>query len=501
MRKTLYITLALIFIGSGVNSQTIYNLTLDESIEIAKEKSFSMLRLQQDLRIAEYNLKSATSKLKTHIDLNLTTPKYSEEIRDIEYETGLSYYAVKQLGYSGDLTINQPLPTDGSIYVANYVSTLKDMGKNKVEGQENERYTKLRTRIGLEQPLDALYGYNSIKSSLKKAELDYEKSNKQLKREELRLIYQVSNAYYSLLSRQKRSEIALLDLERQTEAFDISQKKFKAGLIREVDALQMEVDLAQAQNDYDISLVNQISTRNSFKEILGVNLNDSIILNSDLIYDIVLINSEKAVEMAMKNRLEIREQEIQMELQNLTIKQQKSEGMVKASIDAHIEKAGVNPISKGIGFSDSFDNAFTDLKDRPVNYGVGLTIKVPIFDWGENRSKVRAAEARLKQIGYQKEETERSIETEVRNLVASTNGDLKRLQLLEKNVTVAEKSFDITRQRYSDGDIDSQTLALERDRLNKAYTSHLDAYIAYQLSLADLMQKTFYDFKNQKAVE
>jgi hypothetical protein len=68
-------------------------------------------------------------------------------------------------------------------------------------------------------------------------------------------------------------------------------------------------------------------------------------------------------------------------------------------------------------------------------------------------------------------------------------------------VKVAEKSFDITLQRYADGDIDSQSLALERNRMNTAYTSHLNAYINYQLSLADLMRKTFYDFRNQTLIE
>jgi len=139
--------------------------------------------------------------------------------------------------------------------------------------------------------------------------------------------------------------------------------------------------------------------------------------------------------------------------------------------------------------------------DRNASYGVGLTITIPILDWGENRALVRAAESRLNQYNYRKEEVEREIETEVKNLVASINSNLKRLQVLEKNIEVAEKSFDITRQRYTDGDIDSQSLALERNRLNNAYTSHLRAYINYQLSLADLTRKTFYDFRTHEEVE
>lgn len=501
-RLLLLITLTSIFCGTNLKSQEIYNLTLEESIEIAKEKSLSMLKLQQDLKIAEHNLQSATRRLKTHIDLSLTTPQYTEAISYTTIDGVRNYYTEKSLGYSGGLSINQPLPTDGSIYFENNFSTNKNI-------KDDLRATQLGSRIGLEQPLDALYAYNNVKATLKRAELAYERSNKALKREELNLIYQVSREYYNLLSLQKSTEIAILDLDRQTEAFEISKNKFEAGLIREVDALQMEVDLAEAQNNYDIATVDQISARNSFKELLGINLNDSVNLNSALQYDIVIINSEKAVELALKNRLEIREQEIQIELQKLNIKQQKADGMIKGSISAHIGKSGINPQGRDadgnqlatIGFSESLRKSFDDIKDRPINYGVGFTIKVPILDWGENRAKVRATEARLKQITYEKQEIERSIETEVKNLVANTNSNLKRLQLLEKNVVVAEKSFEITRQRYSDGDIDSQTLALERDRLNKAYKTHLSAYINYQLSLADLMRKTFYDFKTQQGIE
>ena len=115
----------------------------------------------------------------------------------------------------------------------------------------DDRSATFNTRLRLRQPIDALYGYNAIRSSLKSARLDYERTNKSLRREELNLVYRVSSAYYNLLSLQRSTEIALLDYERQTEANQIAQNKYASGLIREVDALQMEVDLAEAQNSYE----------------------------------------------------------------------------------------------------------------------------------------------------------------------------------------------------------------------------------------------------------
>jgi outer membrane protein TolC len=471
-----------------------YVLDLEKSIAIAKEKSYSMMRLIQDFKIAEYNLKSTTSRFKTHIDLNLTTPEYTETIRTFEDSTGLSFYPVKRLNYETGLVINQPLPTDGNIYIRNGLYNFDDFFSNN-------RSTQMNMRIGLTQPLHSFYGYNSIRSSFRQAKLAYERSSKQLKREELNLIYDVSNAFYNLLSVQKSEEIARLDLERQKEAYDIAKNKFDAGLIREVDALQMEVDLAEAQNSYDLSRVNQASAENYFKELIGIQLNDSVQLNSQFSYEVVIVDPEKAVSLALKNRLEIREQEIQVELNTMSVKQQKAEGMIRANLNAYYEKAGVSTQDINTRIGTAINNAYADFQSRPQNYGVGLSISIPLLDWGENKAQVRAAEARLKQNVLRKEEVQRSIEREVRNLVDDLNSSLKRLQLLEKNLTVAEKSFEITRQRFSDGDIDSQALALERNRLNNAYNSHLRAYINYQLKLADIMRRTFYDFQKDEAIQ
>lgn len=469
------------------------HLSLDESIDIAKEKSYTMLKLEQSAKQAEYDLQSATRSLKTNIDLTLGLPTYSDRVSEWRDSLGVSYYSEKQLEISGDLTVRQPLPTDGSLYITNTLSSIDDM-------RRDVRSTYARTRIGLEQPLDAFYGYNRIRSTLKRAKLAHERSQKSLKREELNLVYNVSSAYYNLLQLQESSNIALLNLERQTEAYEMSKNKYAAGLIREVDALQMEVDLAEAQSNYDMSLLNQEASVNRFKELLGINLNDSITLENKLDYNVVIVDPEIAVNYALKNRLEIREQDIQLELQKLSIKQQKSQRIIKASINAHFEQIGYDQGFKRNFFS-STGKSYRNYKDRPANYGVGFTISIPILDWGENRSRVRAAESQLKELEYSKIETERSIETEVMNLVANLNSNLKRLQLLEKNVDVAEKSFEITRQRYSDGDINSESLALERNRLNTAYTSRLSAYINYQLSIADLMRKTFYDFENNIEIE
>jgi outer membrane protein len=474
-------------------SQEIYTLDLQQSIEIAKEKSHQMLILKQVLAQAGYELKAATSRLKTHIDLNLTVPDYTQTVRKFEDSTGSTFYSVNQLSYNGNILISQPLPTDGQLYLSTGLDNMLDYDKD-------ERLTRMDARLGFNQPLAAFYAYNSIRTEFKKAELNYELSNRSLKRAELDLIYQTSQAFYSLVAASERKKIAGQVLERQQEAYDIAQNKYNAGLIREVEALQMEVDLGEAKNDYNIAEVDFASQVNYFKQELGLSLQDSVSIISDMSYKLVEVDEEMAVQHGLANRIELRENEIQIELSKLEVKRIKSQGMVNGNISGYYDLIGTDQRTLPYAFNDAVGNSWKLLYGNPGNFGIALTIQVPLFDWGENRSLVKAAQSGLEINKYSYDEEKINIEREIRNTVKQLNSSLRRLQLLEKNVQLAEKSFNISRDRFSNGDIDSQALALDRTRLNAAYQSHLDAYISYKLLLADIMRKTFYDFENGRAI-
>jgi outer membrane protein TolC len=316
-----------------------------------------------------------------------------------------------------------------------------------------------------------------------------------LKRAELDLVYDISQAFFNLLSYHELMNIALMNLNRQQEAYNIAQNKFKAGLIREVEALQMEVDLSEASNNYDINSLDYYAQVSLFKEKLGINLTDSVAIKSDLSYNQVYVDPEKAVALALANRLELKENEIQIELSQMEIKKRKAAGRISGNILLNYNFIGVNKSDLAIPLESSLDYSWQNMMSRRGSFGVGLTVSIPIIDWGENRAKVNSALASLKINQIQQDADKVTIERDIRTTVNKLQNNLKRLQLLEKNVVVAEKSFEISRQRYANGDIDSQAMALERERLNMAYQSRLDSFINYKLLLSDVMRKTFFDFE------
>ncbi len=466
-------------------SQETITLDLQKSIEIAKEKSHNMLMLQEELKIAEYRLKIAKNKFKTNIVLNIKAPNYVETIVSDDVGEGTYYFPKKKLSYSSDLEINQPLPTDGRVYIRSGVY-------NEDDFYRDTNNLNLHTRIGLSQPIEAFYSYNGIQAEFKRANLNYELSQKNLQRAELNLIYNVSQSFYALLSAQESMEIAKSDLERQKSASEIASNKYTAGLIRESDALQMEIDLGAAYNSYDIAIAKNESQINNLKQQLGLSMQDSISITGNYEYKEVLVDVEQAVQLGLDNRMEVRQREIEIELSDINIKKAKSQRYVQGEITAYYDFTGYGYNNFG---TPAFENALEDMQNRPGNRGIALNIHIPILDWGVNKSQQRVAEASKQKNRYALELEKVNIEKEIRNTVNNLHSSLNRLKLLERNVELAEKNFEISRARFSNGDIDAQTLALDRDRLNKAFKSRLDAYISYKLLLADLNRKTFYDFE------
>jgi hypothetical protein len=186
----------------------------------------------------------------------------------------------------------------------------------------------------------------------------------------------------------------------------------------------------------------------------------------------------------------------------MEIKRIKANGRISGNILLNYNFIGVDQSKMPIPIETSFNNTWQNLNDRRGSFGVGLTLSIPIIDWGENRAKVHSAQSTLERNKIELDAERIDIERDIRTTVNRLQSSLRRLQLLEKNVIVAEKSFEISRKRYANGDIESQAMALERDRLNNAYTSRLDSYIIYKLLLSDIMRKTFFDFeKNVSMIE
>ena len=98
-----------------------------------------------------------------------------------------------------------------------------------------------------------------------------------------------------------------------------------------------------------------------------------------------------------------------------------------------------------------------------------------------------------------KEDLKRTIETQVRMVVRRVYEAENRFRVNQRNREVAIESYRISQLRFENGDMTSQELSIEQERLSNVQLSYIDAYITYRLSIADLNRLTMYDFENNRS--
>ena len=102
----------------------------------------------------------------------------------------------------------------------------------------------------------------------------------------------------------------------------------------------LNVNIGEANNNQDIALARYKQASNLLKQMLKFDLQDSVITQNTLEYKIVIVDPEKAIQEGLKNRSEIRETEIQVELAKIDIRRQRAKGMINGSITGSYNVVG-----------------------------------------------------------------------------------------------------------------------------------------------------------------
>jgi outer membrane protein TolC len=486
-------------------AQEVKVLTLDESIEIALDQSYSIRNLRQFVYEAERNLWAAKAGYRTNITSNIYAPQYDEGFTLVEQIGGNP--VAKQYGsfqVRGVMDIIQPMPWlplgGGDLTFRSEAYQLNSWTPSQsdpdIDIKSNQFYTSLSLIVN-----KPLFTINNLALELKQAELNYERQTRFFKRSELDLVYQVTSDFYRLYRLAEQYEINREKVRRQEEIYRTTKNKYEAGLIAEVDAMQAEVDLIQYKNDMEASQGNLEEQEAAFKQLIGIPLNVKVSVITELELKSIDIQVDRAIELALQNRSEIVEKEIDIENQKINIKQIDARVSIKGSLTGFYKLSGFSDptLPWGTNTGDLLESSWEVLKQTP-NRGMTFNLEVPIWDWGRNRAQVDAAEAILERDALALDNLYITIEREVRDVVRTVYETFNRVQMLAKSKEVGEKSFDISLQRFENGDITSTELARASDQLNTAKLSYLSAYNEYKLALADLKRKTLYDFEKEQSL-
>ena len=491
-------TLFLILLYPAVYSQETRILSYNEAIGIALKESFTIRSFSENLRSMQFSYMYNKAMFKPRLDLLLFTPSWSESVSPVYQADGLPVYnSMGSIQTGGDLKFTYILPSGGNLAIH---SLLYRENLSTVLASQN--YLKLNTKqaytqfgIGFEQPI---FTKNALRENLKEAEYRYKISMSLFTREQMNIIYRVTEGFYGLYKATRVKEIAGEKLKNSEEAYRIAKLKAETGRIPEGDLLIAEVAMSLNKSKFSEYSWKLESEKDNFKQTIGLPIDEKIEIITDLGYDTFLIDQQKALEEGLKNRLELNESDLEIKLKQIELDRAKRENEFKGKISGYYDITGLSTVGKGSSeklFRSSFDN----LTERPPNRGITLTFSLPIYDWGRGKSREQQAKAQLNNSMLIKENETVSIVKEIRDIVRTIDEARYRLDIHKKSQEVALKSYQVSLMRFENGDITSQQLATEQERLSENQLAYLDAYITYQLAVVDLKRKTMWDFKHNRS--
>ncbi len=456
-------------------------LTMDRAMEIAVQNSPDMKQTELSLLQSQERLNAQRARLKSQFSITLNPFEYEKTNR---FDQQTSEWFLNELASSGgSFAIRQPiLPTDGELMLVNRFSYDYSFTESALAVDPVSKTFNNRLYLQFTQPI---FTYNRTRMELETMELEYESAQLRYLLLRLSLESNVAQQFYAVYSNQIRLEIAREDLENNLESFGIIRNKVDGGLLALEELYQAEVNLATSRSGVFNAELNLQNSKDRFRVLVGLPLDTPLLIAAEILADTLPVNLDLAIEHALENRMELREREIDMENANFNLTQARATNEFAGSITA----------SFGV---QSNDEVFTQLLEKPTNTpAVGLTLSIPIFDWGERKSEINAAEAQLQssRLSYDIEKTD--IEVNIRSLVRNLKNLENQIGIQEKTVESAQLAYDINLERYRNGDLTSLDLGIYQSQLSDTRMALTNAIIDYKIELLNLKIQTLYDFENR----
>lgn len=449
--------------------------TLEKAISTALEKSFGIKRAEYSLLASEKNLEAFKASLFSRLDLEFDLPSYSKNLTSQFnfLESREEFFELGSSRVEGRLSLSQPLIfSNGRINIVGRLFSREQFGTNI--STTKDFFTNVG--ISLNQPL---FTFNVQNANLERAEINLKNAKRNYTHAEQNLIYDVKVAFYNLYKLKENVKIAEEKVKQNEESFKTASNKYKAGLIAEVEALQLEVDLASSRNELLNLRLSLEEVVNNFKILLGLELEEDIDVVSNLSYQPIEVDETAATESALKNRSDLLNQENDIYLSGLQVEEVDSRKQIKVELNARY----------GITKNDEeFSSLFSELLD---DINVALTLSVPVWDWGQNSRQVEAAEANLMNEKLVYNNLKKTIRNDVIATINRINSARARVEVLSKSVEISEKSYKISLERFKAGTISSFDLVQMQLRLTESKNNNISALIDYNLAIADLERKTY----------
>lgn len=433
MRKLLFIFAMIGCVSQQISAQDI--LSLEECIEIGIENNLALQSKRNEIRKGQYALSENRARLLPAIN---GFAGFTDNIKPPVSVTdgssyGVAYNVTKTLPYSANAGIQLQLPLyNQTLYTSMDVARIMDQ----------------LNRLG------------------------YEKA-----REELMM--EISKLYYLGQTTNEQLEILKNNIGRLEELKNITEAFYDNGMAMDIDVKRVRINLDNMKVQYDNAQAMLVQQMNLLKYMMDYPMEKNFALER--------VQAEKLSHTELTGL-----SENLYEIQMLESQKTLAEKQRKLIRNGYIPSLSLSGNLSTSAFTDKARYWFQDNPSSKwyTSYGVGVSLRVPIFDGLEKRNKVRKAEMDIENARLNLENTRKNLQIKYLNATNDLMNSERNFFKQKDNYLLAEDVYAVTIDRYKEG-IASMTEVLQDEmRMSEAQNNYITAHYNYQLNNLVLLKLT-----------
>ena len=290
-------------------------------------------------------------------------------------------------------------------------------------------------------------------------------------------LYATDQAYWQVVSLKHKQKLAqaYLDVVKKLDA-DV-HKMIDEGVATKSDGLTVDVKVNEAE--MTLTRVNDgvVLSKMLLCQTIGIPVNEQVTLADEDAENIAVVSITPKVDLgnAMAFRPELRL------LQDAIALSHETTNLLKAGNLPQVALTG--------GYAVSNPNVLNGFEKKFAGFWhVGLLMRVPIWNWGDVKYKVRASKGATAIATLEYNEAREKIELQVNQVTYKVDEANKRLTLAQSSVRRAEENLRMANVGFQEGVITPATVMEAQTAWLQAQSQKIDAEIEVKLSQVELQK-------------
>ena len=298
----------------------------------------------------------------------------------------------------------------------------------------------------------------------------------------------VADAFFNLYAQQMTLANATANVTINDTLYTLNKGRFEVGKIGENDLLKSELALLRARAAVEDAKLARDRAEAALRRTIAYPANPPLTIVTPDAIPTIDADPEVAVTQALKNSSTTEQAELDDVIAKRGIVQAQSNNRFTTTIQA---SAGFNQTASAFG--ESYQSP---LGKQSLTVGVNL----PMLQWGAGRAEIAGAKADAERSAANSRIRRETLMEDARFSALQLQQAQRNIVLAAKADTVAEKQFDVARNRYIVSKISNTDLYQAQDQKDQAVLSYVQSLRTYWTAYYHLRRVTLYDFATKQAL-